>query len=161
MIENMGTNFIDYLDGKNKGYLLADGYNLLTEIAPNTGINFRPKGLPAVPRVINHCMQLFYDYCLEEIIGIDDKGNQIKKLGVTRIKDKMLLIEMLNYSSDQNVDRVVAFRHVLAYDSHLLKTAPISKVADPAGFEPPKNQPRRSPFSRPHGSPFSGIRRPF
>lgn len=161
MIENMGTNFIDYLDGKNKAYLLADGYNLLTEIAPNTGINSRPKGLPAVPRVINHCMRLLYDYCWEEIIGYDDKKNEIKKLGVTRIKDKMLLIEMLNYSVDQNVDRVVAFRHVLAYDSHLLKTAPIVKLNQDATFEPPKKQQVRSPFSRPYGSPFSGIRKTF
>jgi hypothetical protein len=161
MIENMGTNFIDYLDGKNKAHLLADGYNLLVEIAPNTGINVRPKGLPAVPRVINHCMRLFYDYCLEEIIGFDERGVEIKKLGVTRIRDRMLLTEMLNYSEDQNVDRIVAFRHVLAYDSHLLKTAPIVKVKESEGFEPPKKQSVRSPFTRPHGSPFSGNRRVF
>lgn len=161
MIENMGTNFIDYLDGKNKAYMLADGYNLLHEIAPNTGIVNRPKGLPAVPRVINHCMRILYDYCLEEISGLDSQNKEIKKLGVTRIKDRMLLVEMLNYSESQNVDRIVAFRHALAYDSHLLKTAPIVKVREESKIQQPPKQIVKSPFMGSHGNMFGTSTRTF
>lgn len=124
MIENVGTNFIEYLKNKNREYLLADGYNLLKQISPNSKAQ-QTKGLPPTPRVINHCMNLLYEYCKEELDGEDPGGNPIKKLGVTRIPDRMLLIEMLNYHKDGNYDRIVAFRHALAYDVHLQRVSPI------------------------------------
>lgn len=160
MIENAGTNFIEYMDGKNKGYYLADGYNLLREITPNTSITNRPKGLPPTIKVIEHCMGILYDYCNEELTGVDEKGNKIKKLGVTRIKDKMLLIEMLNYSSTINVDRIVAFRHALAYDSHLQKISPLVKYSEPEPesnirlIKSPFNVNVRGAFPTLNGSPF-------
>ena len=146
MIENAGTNFIEYLDTKNKGYLLADGYNLLTEISPNTGIRNRPKGLPPTPRVINHCMGLLYDYCTEELQGLDNMGNPVTKLGVTRIRDRMLLTEMLNYSSEGNFDRIVAMRHALVYDAYLSKIAPVVRYSEHE--EQAKSRPTtpKSPF---------------
>ena len=130
MIENAGTNFIEYLSNKNKAHMLADGYNLLREITPNTSITNKPKGLPPTIKVIEHCMAIFYDYTKEKISGVDEKGNVIEKLGVTRIKDKMLLLEMLNYGPSVNSDRIVAFRHALAYDSHLQKISPLVKYTE-------------------------------
>ena len=146
MIENAGTNFIEYLDTKNKGYLLADGYNLLTEISPNTGIRNRPKGLPPTIRVINHCMGLLYDYCTEELQGLDNLGNPVTKLGVTRIRDRMLLTEMLNYSSEGNFDRIVAMRHALVYDAYLSKIAPVVRYNENEEQAKPRPTAPKSPF---------------
>lgn len=107
-------------------------------------------------------MNLLYDYCNEEIQGLDNQGKPVIKLGVTRIKDRMLLTEMLNYSSEGNFDRIVAFRHALAYDEHLKKINPIVHVQE----EPTEPQRDRKPFHNPFtsgvGGPFSGMRRkPF
>lgn len=159
MIENAGTNFIEYMDGKNKGYYLADGYSLLHEITPTTSIRGKPKGLPPTIAVINHCMGLFYDYCNEELTEVDSSGKVYKRLGVTRIKDKMLLIEMLNYSTKGgNYDRIVAFRHALAYDSHLQKISPIVRYSDePQDVTPPKRI-IRTPFKMGGSSPFTYVR---
>jgi hypothetical protein len=162
MIENAGTNFIEYMDGKHKSHMLADGYNLLREISPNTGIRNRTKGLPPTPQVINHCMALLYDYCNEELTAVDEKGKVTTKLGVTRIPDRMLLIEMLNYNSEDNFDRICAFRHVLAYNQHLQKISPIVNYEEKKDQKPEKVNPlsrspfitNRSPFSRINRSPF-------
>jgi hypothetical protein len=158
MIENAGTNFIEYMDGKHKSHMLADGYNLLREISPNTGIRNRPKGLPATPAVIRHSMNLLYDYCNEEIEGYDNQGKVVRKLGVTRIPDRMLLLEMLNYTSDGNFDRIVAFRHALAYDEHLKKINPIVQIREEPSEPQVKNRPPQSPFISGR-SPFSGMKR--
>lgn len=162
MIENVGTNFIEYIDGKNKGHLLADGYNLLREIQPNTSILGKPKGLPPTVRVIAHCMGLLYDYCKEELMGEDEHGKPIKKLGVTRIKDRMLLIEMLNFNSVDNFDRIVAFRHAIAYDTHLQKNMRVIKYSDNQVVDttPEKRRPR-SPFTLPATGTFTKINNPF
>jgi hypothetical protein len=161
MIENAGTNFIEYLDTKNKGYLLADGYNLLTQISPNTGIRNRPKGLPPTPRVINHCMGLLYDYCNEEIVGEDPMGMPVTRLGVTRIRDRMLLMEMLNYSAEGNFDRIVAFRHALVYDAYLSKIAPVVRYTENEEYVKPMPRAPRSPFGS-GGTPFTSIgKNPF
>lgn len=146
MIENAGTNFIEYLDAKNKGHYLANGYNLLREISPKTSILNRPKGLPPTISVINHCMALLYDYCREELTEVDEKGSVKKRLGVTRIKDKMLLTEMLNYGPGVNVDRIVAFRHAIAYDAHLQKTNPLVKYSDTPQQEEKSKKLIKSPF---------------
>ncbi len=160
MIENVGTNFIEYMDAKNKAHYLADGYNLLVQISPNTSIRNKPKGLPPTVGVINHCMALLYQYCKEELTTVLEDGRVIKKLGVTRIPDKMLLVEMLNYSSTVNVDRIVAFRHALAYDSHLQKTSPLVNHSDTP--QPTKEfKPIRSPFRLSRASTFRTNTSPF
>lgn len=106
MIENAGTTFIQYLDSKNKGHMLADGFSLLTEISPNTTIKNKPKGLPPTVPVIRHCMNLFVEHCKEEVIlGYDDKGEAINALGVARIPDPVLLKEIIKYQKGANVDR--------------------------------------------------------
>lgn len=155
MIENAGTNFIEYMDGKNKGFLLADGYNLLQQISPNTRIQNKPKGLPPTPRVINHCMRLLYDYCNEELTTTVD-GKQVTKLGVSRIYDRMLLTEMLNYTPEANVDRIVAFRHAIAYDEHLKKIAPVVRVPEDDLIQ---TKTAAKPISA--HSPFRGGAAPF
>jgi len=122
MIENMDNGVIQHMDNKNKSHYLADGFSLLKEISPKTSITNRNKGLPATKGVINFCMDLFLEYCNEEIvIDYDDKGEAIKALGLVRISDPVLLKEMIAYNEKMNADRIVSFRHIMAYDNHLDK----------------------------------------
>lgn len=158
MPENEGTNFIEYMAGKGKDYMIADGYSLLRSISPNTSIRGRNKGLPATIQVINHCMGLLYDYCWEEITEKLPNGEMVTKLGVCRIPDRMILVEMLNYHPDANCDRIVSFRHALAYDSYLQQIAPVVKWSEKT--EEQSKPINRSPFGRGH-SPFRKLNKPF
>jgi hypothetical protein len=157
MIENADRGIIQYLDQKNKGYLLADGFNLLKELSPNSKIQGRDKGLPPTIPVINHSMGLLYDYCTEEItIGYKEDGEPITKLGIFRIKDKMLLKEMIGYKKGANVDRIVAFRHALVYEQWMDKLIPNVDVRKPGTQDntQKKKKPMSSPFLKASSNPF-------
>jgi hypothetical protein len=131
--ENEAGTFIQWFERKNKGFMLAEGFNVAREINQNTKTSGRVYGLAATKPNINYCMSLFYEYCKEEIqIGTNkETGDPIKKLGVTRILDPMLLTEIIAYSNKGgNYDRIVAFRHCLAYASHLDKYFPVAKIQE-------------------------------
>lgn len=150
--ENEAGTFIQWFERKNKGYMLAEGFNVAREINPNTKTGGRIYGLAATPKNIDFCMSLFIEYCKEEIqVGTHkETGEPIKKLGITRILDPMLLTEILKYQKGGNFDRIVAFRHALAYAKHLDKYYPVNKVDEkekPDGYRPPKPNPMlNSPF---------------
>jgi predicted ester cyclase len=150
--ENEAGTFIQWFERKNKGYMLAEGFNIAREINPNTKTGGRIYGLAATPKNIDFCMSLFIEYCKEEIqVGTNkETGDPIKKLGVTRILDPMLLTEILKYQKGGNYDRIVAFRHALAFAKHLDKYFPVNKIEEklrPDGYQPPKQNPMlNSPF---------------
>lgn len=126
MIENEATTTIQYFDLINKSNLLADGFSLLKEIHPTTSITNRAKGLPATKPVQRHYHELIYEYVTEEVtLDYDKEGNPIKKLGLVRIPSIGLLLELLNYNSDGNFDRIVAFGHALTYEKWADKMYPI------------------------------------
>jgi hypothetical protein len=62
----------------------------------------------------------------------------------------MLLEELIKYAKGGNYDRIVAFRHALAYAKHLDKYFPITKIEEnprPDGYQPPRRNPMLdSPF---------------
>jgi hypothetical protein len=127
MPENEGGTFIQHFDKIHKGYLLADGMSFLKEIHPDTTITNRNKGLPATTPVIDFCMSLYKRYLTEKIqTGTNPITKEpIFSLGLVRIPDPMLIIETINYKKDKKVkglfDRIVAMRHVLAYNESLKK----------------------------------------
>lgn len=129
MPENEGTTFIQWFDQRNKAHYIADGYNALKQIAPQSTVN-RLKGLPATPKVKNHYMNLMYEYTKAKLlIGTNPITNEpLYKLGVFRIPDIMLLKEMLAFSKDGNFDRIIAFGHALAYDFYLQKFFPLVQI---------------------------------
>lgn len=170
MPENEASTFIQYFDLKNKGHYLADGYNFLKEISPNTSITNRPKGLPAVPRVQRYYKELIYQYLTEEIImGVDkETGENIKKMGVVRINDLGLLRELAAYNDDGNFDRYVAFGHTLAHEAWADKIYPFIQIPTEYLEQQKKKSPNsqvRSPFALAQtNNPFgikSGRRSPF
>jgi hypothetical protein len=118
--ENEAGTFIQWFERKNKGYMLAEGFVLLREINPNTKDWWSYIWIAATPKNIDFCMALLIEYCKEEIqIGTNpETGEPIKKLGITRILDRMLLTEILKYTKGGNYDSIVAFRHALAYAKH-------------------------------------------
>jgi hypothetical protein len=90
------------------------------------------------------------DYCKEMIqVGTNQEtGEPIMRLGITRIKDPMLLEEIIKYDNEGNFDRIVAFRHALAYARHLDKYYPIVNIKE----QPKATEFKRNPFT---SSPFS------
>lgn len=151
--ENAAGTFIQYFERKNKGHYLAQGFNIAKEINPNTKANQGGKiyGLSPTLANINYCMSLMIEYCKEQIqVGTNSEtGDPIYKLGVTRILDPVLLEEIVKYDpNDGNYDRIVAFRHALAYAKHLDKYFPITGIEEPkqpTGYRP--SPLTRSPFS--------------
>ena len=161
MIENMDNGIIQYLDNKNKSSYLADGFSLLKEITPKTSITNRNKGLPATMSVINFCMDLLLEYCSEElVIDYDMDGNPIKALGLIRITDIMLLKELIAYRKGANADRIVAFRHILAYDTHLEKYYSSANLTNTPKKDFIGDKLPRSPFII-GGNPFATGKRLF
>lgn len=164
MMENEGTTLLSHFDSKNKAHYLADGFSLLKEISPNTKVLGRNKGLPATIPVINYCMDLFVEYCKEEILlGQDDEGNNVLTLGIARISDPLLLQEILAYRKGANVDRICAFRHALAFDKYLEKNHSLVHVTrkPQEDFDKIVKNIKTGPFSSGR-NPFSSIvRNPF
>ncbi len=153
--ENEAGTFIQYFDSKNKAHYLADGLNFLREYNPTTSTVSRVKGLAATKKNIEHCMAIMVEYCKEEIVvGVDENKAPIKKLGITRILDPMLLEEIIRYNRDGNFDRIVAFRHALAYSKYLDKVNPVIRVKEPDKKEKEKTF-FRTPFFTSSGA-FSG-----
>lgn len=148
--ENEAGTFIQWFERKNKGHMLAEGFNVAREINPTTKASGRTYGIAATVPNINYCMSLFYEYCKEDIqVGTDKiTGNPIKKLGITRILDPMLLEEIIKYNKDGNYDRIVAFRHALAYAYHLDKYFPMTAIDEKVNNNKPKphNSLMSSPF---------------
>lgn len=165
--ENEASTFIQYFSTKNESHMLADGIDYLKEFNPGTTTVNRPKGAAATPKNINHMMAELYEYTREEIVvGQDSEGNNIKKLGVTRIPDVMVLEEMLGFRPTENgkkgtnSDRIVAFRHALSYANYLDKYQPIIKIQKKEVIEEDYGI-VRSPFSIGRSNPFSLGRNPF
>lgn len=157
MIENEGTNFIQYMENKNKGHYLADGYNLAKEINPKTSIQGRVKGLPATLKIKNHYKNLIIQYCNEKLtVGQKENGELVEALGLVRIKDEMLITELINFKPKGNFDRIVSFGHCLIYDEYLQKIAPNVKIKS-TDVTPQKKNSVRSPFIMKSGSNAFGI----
>lgn len=160
--ENEAGTFIQYFERKNKGHMLAEGINIAREISSTTKTTGRVYGLAATTKNIDYCMSLFFEYCKEKIqVGTDKETKEpIYKLGVTRILDIMLLEEIIKYAKDGNFDRIVAFRHALAYAKHLDKYFPVTKMnenARPEHYTQPKPSPlMTSPFIKTSGSFIRG-----
>lgn len=158
--ENESKEFISHFDTRNMIHWLEDGLDLAREINPNTKVK-RNKGLSASAANINYGNNILKEYCLEElVIGQDKDGNPIKKFGIIRIKDKMLLKEIIAHTDGANVDRIVAARHALI----------IARVKDK--FHSPKPPPKaeeqrripkkQSPFvMKIPGGAFRTGRNPF
>lgn len=119
--ENEDKTLIQYFFFKKKGHFLADSFELSKQINPLTRSN-RLKGLSASTVNQRHYMNLMYAETKDEISTVDEKGEEVLKMGIYKIPDIMLLEEMEKYKGkpagsrgvhDGNYDSIVAFGHAL------------------------------------------------
>ena len=102
---------------KKKSRFLAQSLDLTKSINERTKIT-SANGLAPTTKNQQHYMGLEVEYAKEELVEIDDDGNEYIKTGVYRVKDTMLLEEMKHYKSkggssrgihDGNFDRIISF----------------------------------------------------
>lgn len=116
-LEAVDISFQTHLDLKKKaGQCLAPGMSFSNSTQVNGYKGNTRYGTYPTTMNQRHMFDTLVAYCTEEhVLGIDDEGNQIIKLGVEYIEDIDLLKELLNYKKGGNFDRMIAFMHALAY----------------------------------------------
>lgn len=142
--ENEDMKFKDYLDARHltEKYLATSLDFTQTFNLPN---NMKRKfgWSPSSSKRI--LFSIFVDYCNEEFEVEQEDGKIIKLKGVQRIDDIWLLEEIIQYTDNQNVDRIssvlgsAAFCHYLV-SSHRWKVQEIRKQNNAA---PPKRMTKR------------------
>jgi hypothetical protein len=129
LMENADQSIIQYLEDKNKMYLLAEGIEWSKMINPNTKAR-TTTGYAPTPKNQAYVFSLVVDYCNTEIdTGVlDSNGEPIIKLGVEFIPDIELLQEIIDWKDGMNADRIVSFGSALAWARYLDKLRIIPRV---------------------------------
>lgn len=119
--ENADISFQQYLEAKGKDIkLLANGQEIVQRLISSDARQVNKYGLSPTAKNKEYLLNLVIAYCWEEVESyIDKDGNEVKILGVERIKDEQLLEEIISYTPKRNVDRIVAFGHALVWARYL------------------------------------------
>lgn len=117
IVENNVTSFIQHMITKKKQKYLLTKHEIpfIKELHANKSV-FQEYGIKMTEVIKTFIFSSVVEYLKEEI-GVlhDNDGKELSKiLGVSRIKDTMLLREMEVYEDKMNVDRIIAFGLVLA-----------------------------------------------
>lgn len=112
LIENDNRNFIEWMIGQKcqKYMMKRNEIALGKDLIARSSIDTSEYG-SRTQNIKTYLIGLGIAYCEEEI-GVrfnEETGESRTIYGVERIKDKMLLKEMLEYSPKKNVDRIMAF----------------------------------------------------
>lgn len=115
-IENDNRNFIEWMIRKKKTQYMMKrsqlplGKDLVMKSnidGSEYGFKTGSKGMGGHSSMKQYLMSLLVEYCTEEIgTQFMEDGTTKEIYGVTRIKDKMVLKEMLNWSPKKNTDRL-------------------------------------------------------
>lgn len=135
LCENDDMTFIRYMQNKGDDFYLADQPDWLKDIVPFSTVN-RGKGIhrssEKVRNFLRTCLKRYFDDVLHKELDPNDGSELSEILGVTRIKDIMLLEEIVKFHKDGNFDREVAASLAIALAD---KMQPLGKVfgsgADP------------------------------
>lgn len=121
-VENADIGFIKYLNDKHKAdQLLAEGIEWSKSQNANSKATKRWGWHPTVKNK-EIIFAKVVSYCHEEIIvGQDENGENIIKLGVEFIPDPDLLQEIIDWKPGINADRIVAFGSALEWADYLTK----------------------------------------
>jgi len=119
IVENNISLFIQHMIAKRKQKYLVPKQQVLflKDLGSNANV-FQEYGWKNTGTLFkNHLISYAIEYIREAIDeDLDDNGEVISQtLGVQRIPDKMLLIEMSQYYPGLNVDRLVAFSALIAF----------------------------------------------
>lgn len=129
LCENDEMSFIEYMKHKGDAAIhLESQPGWLREVVPNTTVN-REYGIHrSSEKIIDYLQGCLKGY-LDEIIYSEknEEGSVVKEVaGVYRIRDKMLLQEIIEFNEDGNFDRIVAASLAIALANHL---DPINKIS--------------------------------
>lgn len=121
LCENDEISFIEYMKAKGDSRYLERQPEWLKEIVPNTTVK-RDFGIHrSAEKIRDHlhgCLKAHLDEKL--VIERDDEGSiTVEHLGVMRVKDTMLLEEVINFNEVDNFDREVAASLAVALAYHL------------------------------------------
>lgn len=128
--ENADISFQQYLEAKGKDIkLLANGQEIVQRMISSTSRQVNKYGLSPTEKNKEYLFNLVVSYCWEEVDSFVNKdGDEVKILGVQRIKDEELLQEILDYKPGKNVDRITSFGHALVWARYLDDIRVIPKV---------------------------------
>lgn len=121
LCENDDISFIEYMKAKGDSQYLERQPDWLKEVVPNSTVK-REYGIHrSSEKIRDHLHTCQKDYLDEKLyIDTDDNGSVISEtLGVVRVKDPMLLEEIINYNENDNFDRVIAASLAIALAMHL------------------------------------------
>ena len=112
LVENNNRNYIEWMIKENERTCLMrkSDVPISKELIYNSNVSGVEYGIN-VTRLKDYLISLAIEY-ISEVIGTrfnEKTGESTSIYGVTRIKDKMLLKEMLEYSSKKNTDRLDSF----------------------------------------------------
>lgn len=116
--------FIKYVIGKKKEHLFERETGIQGMLRPDSKNTYTKLGVYVTAKEKDYMLGLVKKYITEEI-DIDENGNPI--LGYRRIKDLMLLEELIMYRPKENVDRIVAFGLALLGEDYFSKVGIIPK----------------------------------
>lgn len=137
--ENADISFQQYLMRKNEIDLwLMNGEKLAQKQINSRAYQNNKYGLTPNVKNIKYVFQLVVDYCWEIIDESEDEdGMKINTYGITRIKDLLLLDEIISYKKGQNHDRILAFGYALAWAQYLddINVSPNRKKSNITEFE--------------------------
>jgi len=111
LCENDEYSFCDYMISKGDGHLLMDTPEWLREYIPTSGTLSRPKGISRQSEKVQLLLRTnFKQYMEEPFMTIPKEGEKEGKkiLGVEKINDPVLLLEVEKFNPDGNFDRCVA-----------------------------------------------------
>ena len=126
LVENNASQFINYMIGVNKQYMLVPTEQFVFDKELNSVSNGNKKdfGWGNYGRTfVDVILPFAIDYLKEKIkIETQEKTGEVMKVtyGVERIPDVMLLKEMEAYQEGLNVDRLVSFASLVAFISIIL-----------------------------------------
>ena len=128
--ENADISFQQYLEAKGKDIkLLANGQEIVNRMISPDARQVNKYGLSPTAKNKEYYFNLVVTYCWEELEAyIDKDGNEVKILGVERIKDEELLQEIIEWKPGRNVDRITSFGHALVWARYLDDIRVIPKV---------------------------------
>jgi len=153
------NSIFQYFFMKRKGHYLANSFDLVSEISRGKSSFKGKKGLPATTTNQRHYMHLMVESAKEEIISLDEEGEETMIYGVSKIKDPMLLEEMKMYRSkapgskgvhDGNFDSIVSFGCALTLASYYDVKYPIASQIPSKQVE--NQQVRERMFKTPFGN---------
>jgi hypothetical protein len=159
LVENNVTTYVEYLIKEKKQHMMfrKSEVPILQDLTQGSKVH-SDYGVTMTPRLKEEIYEQIIMYCKEELSKeFDEKTGKVFKVhyGVERIKDIMVLEEMLKYTDKINCDRLISFGLALFASNSLSKRGVKISSIDSAENIASNNRKANEGFVR---SPFKQIK---